>query len=69
MIGIRSDKIILADAMFDGYVYVEDGSIVSVTNERLDCASIYDYTGKYVSPGLIDLHTHGAGGYGFTDSS
>ena len=34
MIGIRSDKIILADAMFDGYVYIKDGSIFSVTDQR-----------------------------------
>ena len=69
MIGIRSDKIILENALFDGYVYIKDGSIFSVTDQVLDCDTIYDYTGKYVSPGLIDLHTHGAGGFGFTDSS
>ena len=69
MIGIRSDKIILENALFDGYVYIKDGSIFSVTDQVLDCDTIYDYTGKYVSPGLIDLHTHGAGGFGFTVSS
>ncbi len=69
MIGIRSDKIILENALFDGYVYIKDGSIFSVTDQVLACDTIYDYTGKYVSPGLIDLHTHGAGGFGFTDSS
>ena len=30
MIGIRSDKIILENALFDGYVYIKDGSIFSV---------------------------------------
>ena len=69
MIGIRSDKIILENALFDGYVYVENGIIVSVTDVKRDCDVLYDYTGKYVSPGFIDLHTHGAGGYGFTDTS
>ena len=69
MIGIRSDRIILCDSLFDGYVYVEEGRIVSVTDEALDCDEIYDYTGKYVSPGFIDIHTHGAGGFGFTDTS
>ena len=69
MIGIRSDRIILCDRLFDGYVYVEEGRIVSVTDEALECDDIYDYTGKYLSPGFIDIHTHGAGGFGFTDTS
>lgn len=69
MVGIKSDKIVLADALFDGYVYWKDGKILSVTKEALPCDTLYDYTGKYVSPGLIDLHTHGAGGYDFTNSS
>ncbi len=69
MIGIRSDKIISRGSFFDGYVYVENGKIISVTDQRLCCDALYDCTGKYVSPGFIDLHTHGAGGFGFTDSS
>lgn len=69
MVGIKSDRIILSNGFFDGYVYWNDGKIVSVTHKRLSCDVIYDCTGKYVSPGLIDLHTHGAGGYSFTDSS
>ena len=69
MIGIRSDKIVLADTLFDGYVYWKNGTIHSVTDERLPCDTLYDFTGKYVSPGWIDLHTHGAGGYSFSNSS
>lgn len=69
MIGIRSDRIILENALFDGYVYIENGSIAAVTDAQLDCEVLYDFTGEYVSPGLIDLHTHGAGGFGFTDTS
>ena len=69
MIGIKSDKIIRANAVYDGYVYIDGAKIVLVTDQRLDCSVLYDYTGKYVSPGWIDLHTHGAGGYSFTDSS
>ena len=66
---IKSDKILLPDGIAAGYVFIHDGKIVAVTDQAPDGGVIYDYTGKYVSPGFIDLHTHGAGGHGFTDSS
>ena len=69
MIAIKSDKILLQNGIFEGYVSVNDGKIIAVTAEAPFCDRIYDYTGRYVSPGFIDLHTHGAGGNGFTDSS
>ena len=69
MIGLKSDKIVLANALFDGYVYVQDGKIVSVTDQALSCDQIFDFTGKYLSAGFIDLHTHGAGGYSFVNST
>ena len=69
MTAIKSDKIILCDGLFEGYVYLHEGKITAVTKDIPDCEVIYDYTGRYVSPGFIDLHTHGAGGNSFTDSS
>ena len=69
MTAIKSDKIILCDGLFEGYVYLHEGKITAVTKDIRDCEVIYDYTGRYVSPGFIDLHTHGAGGNSFTDSS
>ncbi len=69
MIKIISDKIILGESLFDGYLYVEDGKVVDVTAENRPCAESYDYTGLYVSPGFIDLHTHGAGGHAFMNST
>lgn len=69
MIGIKSDRIILRDGLFDGYVCIENGKIVAISAMEPDCDTLYDYTGKYLAPGLIDLHTHGAGGFGFTDTS
>ena len=65
MLRIKSDKIILDNTLFDGYVYVENGKIVDVTRDERDAEECYDFTGKYVSPGFIDTHTHGACGYGF----
>lgn len=70
MIKIKSDKIIASDGLFDGYIYIENGKISSVSAMNLPADENYDLTGKYVSPGFIDMHTHGAGGYDFlTDSA
>lgn len=69
MIKIKSDKIIIGESLFDGYVYIENGKIAEVSKADKPCETRYDYTGKYVSAGFIDMHTHGAGGYAFMNSS
>ena len=69
MIRIKSDKIIAGESLFDGYVYALNGKIVEITTEKKPVTTEYDYTGKYVSAGFIDMHTHGAGGYAFMNSS
>lgn len=66
---IKSDKIVLADSVFDGYVYIENGVISDITTECREARESYDFTGKYLSAGFIELHTHGGGGYSFADSS
>lgn len=66
---IKSDKIIVDDKLFDGFLYFENGKITEVSNEDKDCGLFYDFSGKYVSAGFIDMHTHGAGGHAFTMSS
>ncbi len=65
---IKSDKIILADKIFDGYIYFDDGKITEVTTKDISVSTEYDMTGLYVSAGFIDLHTHGGGGYPFEGS-
>jgi len=56
-----------------GSVVVEDGKITQVIAG--DCVDIQtedeviDAQGKYLSPGFIELHTHGAGGHDFMDGS
>ena len=69
MLKIKSDKIIIGNELFNGYIYVENGKIVDVTNENKNGYEIVDYTGFYVSAGFIDIHTHGAGGYAFMNST
>ena len=69
MIKIKSDKIIIGESLYDGYLYVEKGKITEITKEDKPSDESYDYTGKYVSAGFIDMHTHGAGGYAFMNST
>ena len=65
---IKSDKILLSDRLFEGYVYFESDKIVDVTQKELPFEEEYDATGYYVSPGFIDMHTHGGGGNPFEGS-
>ena len=48
-------------------LYIEDGIIVGDANEIKD-KIVIDAAGCYVIPGLIDIHSHGALGYDFSDA-
>lgn len=65
---IISDKIILGDSIFDGYLYFEGEKIAEVSKNEHPVDGEYDFRGSYVSPGFIDIHTHGGGGYRFEGS-
>ena len=69
MIRIKSDKIILKDKIISGYVYFENGVIDAVTDADMPYDTEYDYSGRCVSPGFIDMHTHGAGGCDFGENA
>ncbi len=62
---IRSERIVLSDGLFDGYVYFDGGKIVEVSTRELPVSEEYDLRGSYVSAGFIDIHTHGGGGFHF----
>ena len=65
---IKSKRIITPSGIFDGFLYFIDNIISEISKENKRCDIEYDYTDRYVSPGFIDLHTHGAGGYPFLNS-
>ena len=54
-----------------GCVCIEDGKICEISEGDLPFADaeIIDAKGNYVSPGFIDLHTHGAGNSDFMDAT
>lgn len=67
---IYNGKIILKDKILENYnLYFEDAKISDITQEMLPCDQSIDAKGAYVSPGFIDIHTHGAGGCDFLDKS
>lgn len=66
---IKSDRIIIGDRIISGYVYYEDGVIREVSDRELSVECEYDATGRYVSAGFIDIHTHGGGGFAFEENT
>lgn len=55
----------------DGEVCAEDGVITYAGKHRNDDAQyeVHDYTGFYISPGFLDVHQHGGGGYDYMDGT
>jgi N-acetylglucosamine-6-phosphate deacetylase len=55
----------------DGYMLINNGKIEQLGSGNLVHEDYYtiDADGKYISPGFIDIHTHGAGGHDFMDGS
>ena len=55
----------------EGVVCIEHGKLCEVSEKNVDFpdAETIDARGNYVSPGFIELHTHGAGGSDFMDGT
>ncbi|MBV8389898.1 MAG: N-acetylglucosamine-6-phosphate deacetylase [Mucilaginibacter sp.] len=55
----------------NGCVLIDDGKIIEVSNSNIDApnAAELDAKGQYISPGFIDVHIHGGGGYDFMDNT
>ncbi len=62
---IKCDRIITPSGLFDGYVYIDGSKIVDISGDLRGADLELDYTGRYLSPGFIEMHTHGAGGFPF----
>ncbi|MBQ6999173.1 MAG: N-acetylglucosamine-6-phosphate deacetylase [Clostridia bacterium] len=66
---IINGKLILSEGIVEKYLYIENGKITAVTNDELFFDEEIDANGNYVSPGFIDIHVHGGGGYEFVDAT
>jgi N-acetylglucosamine-6-phosphate deacetylase len=68
-LALVNGRIVLPDAIVDDrVVLLEMGRIIAITTREAigDAASI-DVGGRWITPGLIDIHTHGATGHTFNE--
>lgn len=72
VIKIINGKVITPYRMMeDAAVLIKDGIIIDVSAEAAEVQAdeVIDAGGNYVSPGFIDIHTHGGGGHDFMDGN
>lgn len=66
---IKNCKIIFHDRIENGSVLIENNKIKSINPVDTVDTDIIDGEGLYLSPGFIDVHIHGAGGYDTMDGT
>lgn len=59
---IKNGKVILKNQVVNANVYVNGDKITEISNRQPKDETVIDANGRYVSPGFIDVHTHGRGG-------
>lgn len=66
---LKCENIVLPEKTLGGYVYYENGVITHVGADERAFDEQTDLKDSFLLPGLIDVHTHGAAGYDYSDSS
>ena len=69
---LRNGRLILPDrSIFGGSLLLENDIIAAVLpqTENIAADRVYDAHGCFVSPGFVDLHVHGGGGFDFLDGT
>lgn len=65
-------KLIFPDGIRDDLLLTMENGVISEISQKHHYAGVdetVDVAGRYLSPGFIDVHTHGAGGYDFMDGT
>ncbi len=70
MMVLTNGKIIIDDEIVTGKnVYIQNGVICDISNAPVNADdTVIDVQGNYISPGFIDMHTHGASGCCYAES-
>lgn len=70
---IYNARLILETGIQYGYAVIQNDKILKVGKAEPDWSIAYDKTvdlqGDYLSPGFVEIHTHGAGGADFADGT
>ncbi|SHJ16375.1 N-acetylglucosamine 6-phosphate deacetylase [Clostridium cavendishii DSM 21758] len=66
---IKNCNIIFLNSTEKGNVLIENGKIKAINPTENYSGEIIDGEGLYLSPGFIDVHIHGAGGYDTMDGT
>ncbi len=66
---IKNGNVIIDEEIIKSDVLIKDNEIIDTafSKEIPDGCQVIDARNKYVSPGFIDIHLHGGGGYDFMD--
>lgn len=66
---IKNCKIIFEDRIEIGSLLIRNGKIEKINPSSNESDEIIDAKGLYISPGFIDVHIHGAGGFDTMDGT
>jgi len=66
---IKNCKIIYKDEIELGSVLIENNKITKINPSKVNDDVVIDGGGLYLSPGFIDIHIHGAGGFDTMDGT
>lgn len=66
---LKNCNIIFPNKIENGSILIDNGKIKEINPSISTDCSIIDCKGLYVSPGFIDIHIHGAGGYDTMDGT
>ena len=69
IIKISGGIIIADDKELNSNLYLKDNKVLCITPDDLPFDEEIKAEGRYVAPGFVEIHTHGAAGYDFLDNT